>query len=168
MKVKVENLKEIYRLFPSFPCVLVVVDRNIITIGMVHTFSFSPLLMGVGVSPERYSYNLLKDAEKFSINIPYVEHLNAIKICGERSGREVDKFLLTELTYHEVKGCGIIKELPVNIIIQKEKEVETGDHTWFIGRVIDCYKEKNYDREKAIMYWGGKYRLPGKIVEERY
>lgn len=168
MKEKINNYKEIYRTFPSFPCTLVVVQNNIITVAMVHTFSFQPLIMGIGVSPERYSCTLLKQSKKFSINIPYTKHLDIVKLCGATSGKNIDKFKETGLNYREIENCGIIEDFPVNIVIKKDREIQTGDHTWFTGEVITCYKDKNYKIEDTVMYWGGKYRIPGKIIEERY
>ena len=167
MKSKITNYKEIYRTFPSFPSVLVVVKDNIITVSMVHTFSFQPLIMGIGVSPKRYSYSLLRKSNRFSINIPYSEHLEIVKFCGEKSGRNINKFKEKELKYKLLERCRIIEEFPVNIVIEKKKEIEIGDHTWFLGEVVACYKDRNYNINDTIMYWGGQYRIPGKVIEKR-
>ncbi len=157
------------RLFPCFPCVLVTAADNIITIGMVHIFSFNPPLIGIGISPKRYSFELIKKAKEFVVNIPTQEILKAVSYCGEHSGRDGDKFQATGLTREPPKKITTpaIKECPVKFECQLIKEIETGDHTWFIGEVVSVTADENYRREDAILYWGGFYRLPGTVIGQR-
>ena len=62
MTVKIEmNPVRGIRTFPAFPVVLAVVgkeERNIITLALVHVFSFNPPLIGVGIMPSRHSHEL--------------------------------------------------------------------------------------------------------------
>jgi flavin reductase (DIM6/NTAB) family NADH-FMN oxidoreductase RutF len=173
-KVRLTSLKEIARVFCCFPCVLVSCSYedkdNIIAIGMVHLFSFNPPLMGIGVAPQRYSFSLIKNSYEFVINIPNKEQVEIVNFCGEKSGKEVDKFKALNLTKEkgEYVKCPRIKECPVNIECRVIKEMVTGDHTWFIGEVLACYVDKNYKKEDNLLYWGGKYYEVGKILKIRY
>ncbi|MCS7258530.1 MAG: flavin reductase, partial [candidate division WOR-3 bacterium] len=56
--------------FPAFPTVLVSSQENIITVTLIHVFSFAPFLLGIGIKPERYSYGLIKESKEFVVNIP--------------------------------------------------------------------------------------------------
>jgi len=91
--MKMEIDKKNARLeFPAFPVVLVTVEENIIAIGLVHIFSFTPLKIGIGMHPKRYSYRLLEKIKDFGVNIPTKELVEKVDLCGTLSGRDVDKF----------------------------------------------------------------------------
>lgn len=168
-KSRVNDLSNVLRKFPSFPCVLVTTQQNIITIGMVHIFSFSPPLIGIGVSPRRYSFNLLRQSKEYVVNMPYKNLLSQVAFCGEKSGRDCDKFEKTGLTKQPslVVKTPSIQECPLNIECKIINEVETGDHNWFIGEVVAAQIDCNYDPTQTILYWGGYYRLPGNVIGKR-
>lgn len=166
--------KEITRVFVAFPTVLVsgsfAGKDNIISIGMVHIFSFHPPLLGIGVAPNRYSYSLIKNAQEFVVNIPNRDMVEVVNFCGEKSGREVDKFQALKLTRErgEKVNCPLIKECPVNLECRVRYELATGDHTWFIGEVLACHCRPDYNKEDNLLYWAGKYYAIGKIIKIRY
>ncbi|MEO0092918.1 MAG: flavin reductase family protein [candidate division WOR-3 bacterium] len=169
-KAEIKDFSSVLRKFPCFPCVLVTTQNNIITIGMVHIFSFAPPLVGIGVSPRRYSFNLLKQSKEYVINIPTKDLLTQVAFCGEKSGRDCDKFEKTGLTKQpslKVKTPSIA-ECPLNIECKIINEIETGDHTWFIGEVVAAHIDSDYDPEETILYWGGHYRVPGTVIGKRY
>lgn len=157
--------------FPAFPVVLVSVEhndkRNIITLGMVHVFSFKPPLIGIGIAPTRYSYQLIKRSGEFVVGIPDKEIAGTVQYCGTRSGRDVDKFKETKLTPIKSKfvNAPLIKECPLNFECIVVKEVEAGDHTWFIGEIKKVHIDENYNKEKSLIYWNMEYRVIGEIVE---
>lgn len=167
-KKEVKDPTKIRRLFPGFPCVLVTVGDNIIPIGMVHVFSFKPLLIGIGVAPERYSHGLLKNSDSFVVNFPTSAQVEEVNFCGEHSGRDIDKFQKTGFTKEpslEVSAPSI-KECPVSLEIKKIFEKDFGDHTWFIGEVVRA-RVKKHSKDELLLYWGREYRLPGKVIKYR-
>ena len=81
--------------FPAFPVALVGVGNakensecNVMTVVLVHMFSFDPPVIGIGISPCRYTYDLLNKYEDFTINIPgkelVEETLSAVRSAGAR------------------------------------------------------------------------------------
>ena len=147
------------RTFPAFPIVLAVVgkeEKNIITLALVHVFSFSPPLVGIGVSPSRFSHELFHRSPDFSINIPGKELVEETIFCGERSGKDCDKFDETGLTAVQGKKISspIDIECLVNLECKKVQTIDTGDHTWFIGEIVCAQTTEGYDREKAIILLG--------------
>ncbi len=156
--------------FPAFPVVLATMQhngiRNIITLGMVHVFSFKPPLVGIGISPSRYSYGLIKESREFVLGIAGKEIVGAVQYCGTHSGRDVDKFRETNLTPVNGKTvkAPLIKECPVNLECGNVKEVEAGDHTWFIGEVKEVHIDENYNKENSLIYWNMEYRVIGEKV----
>ncbi|MGQ9587153.1 MAG: flavin reductase family protein [Thermoplasmata archaeon] len=155
--------------FSGFPVVLGTVrgtKDNIITLAMCHVFSFRPAYIGVGIGPKRFSHGLFKESKDFAINIPDRTQLRAVEICGSRSGRRVDKFKAAGLTREKAEkiSAPLIAECPVNIECVKVKEVETGDHTWFIGEIVAARRDEKYDKAEMMLYWG-EYRVIGDLVE---
>ena len=154
--------------FSGFPVVLGTVmgeKDNIITLALCHVFSFSPALIGVGIAPARYSYRLFKESRDFAVNVPDVSILRAVRICGAKSGRDVDKFEAARLTREKADkvSAPLIAECPVNMECVKTHELETGDHTWFIGEIVAARKREDYDKDKMLLYWGD-YRTIGALV----
>lgn len=128
--------------------------KNIITIGMFAYFSGKPTLVGVGIAPSRYSYNLIRQSGEFVVNVVDRKLMEAVRICGEKSGREVSKFELAKLTPEKgiQVNAPLIKESPVNIECKVVKEVETGDHIWFIGEVLATHVREGYSWTDGLLF----------------
>jgi flavin reductase (DIM6/NTAB) family NADH-FMN oxidoreductase RutF len=151
--------------FPAFPVVLVTVRNNIITVGALDFFSFKPPMMGVGICPGRYSYELIQEEKEFGINIPTKNMIETVEFCGMNSGRDVNKFQETGLTPMEPKKIRskLIRECPVNLECNVIKELHLhsefgASHDWFIGKVVTAHIEEDYDKTEALVYWWKKYR----------
>lgn len=155
--------------FSGFPVVLGTVGGakdNIITLAMCHVFSFRPACIGVGIGRKRFSFDLFRQSKDFAVNVPDKRLLKAVEICGSESGRSVDKFEAAGLTREKAKKISspLIRECPVNIECVKVKEVEAGDHTWFIGEIVAARCDDGYDKADMLLYWG-EYRLIGNLVK---
>ncbi len=133
--------------------------KNIITIGMFAYFSGKPSLVGVGIAPSRYSFDMIHQSREFVVNVVDEKLMEAVRICGQKSGRDVDKFKLARLTPEKgvkVKAPGV-KESPVSIECKVVKEVETGDHVWFIGEVLATRVRNGYSWDRGLLFkWIGK------------
>jgi flavin reductase (DIM6/NTAB) family NADH-FMN oxidoreductase RutF len=142
--------------------------KNIITIGMFGYFSGKPTLVGVGIAPSRYSCDLIRQSGEFVVNVVDEKLLNAVQICGERSGRDVDKFKLANLTPKKgVKvNTSLIEESPLSIECKVVKEVEVGDHVWFMGEVVATTVREDYDWKDGVLFkWVGEDGFYYKIGE---
>jgi flavin reductase (DIM6/NTAB) family NADH-FMN oxidoreductase RutF len=163
------SLDEAQDCFAGFPVVIGSVGGskdNVITLAMCHVFSIKPALLGVGIAPRRFSHALFKESKDFAVNIPDKKMLRVVEICGSKSGRKVDKFEAAGLTREkgEKIGSPLVAECPVNIECVKVKEIETGDHTWFIGEVVAARRDPSYRTADMLLYWG-EYRVIGELVK---
>lgn len=77
------------------------------------------------VGPTRYSYELVKNAEDFTVSIPFDGKMErAIMVCGTKSGRDVDKAEAAEIKFlpaREVRspivdGCDLFYECRITYI----------------------------------------------------
>jgi flavin reductase (DIM6/NTAB) family NADH-FMN oxidoreductase RutF len=132
---------------------------NIITLAWAMPTSISPPLVAVSIAPRRYSHSLIEETKEFVVNIPTINILDATFYCGRVSGRDHDKFKeagLTPLPARKVKPP-IIKECIAHLECKLYGKFPTGDHTIFVGEIVEayankeCYSEMGYNLEKAKM-----------------
>lgn len=154
---------------PSFPVVLVTVERNIMTAAAFHFYSFEPPSVMIGIIPENLTYELIVAKGEFGINILTKDQIEIADICGSVSGRMEDKFKKAGLT--PLKGkkieSSLIAECPVNLECRVVHEIDyKGTHRWFIGQIQAVHVDQDYTRDKALMYWLGEFRSVGKVLLE--
>jgi flavin reductase (DIM6/NTAB) family NADH-FMN oxidoreductase RutF len=161
--------KDVLGLLPPYPIVLVTVRDNIITVNQVQYFTFSPLRMGVAIAHVRYTYGLLKADGAFVINVPSADLVEAVKLCGSVSGRDVDKFELAGLTRgssSEVSAASIA-ECGAQIECRVEREIEFEHRTWFVGPVLAARRLPDHLGMNALMCGREAYVLPGNALVPR-
>jgi flavin reductase (DIM6/NTAB) family NADH-FMN oxidoreductase RutF len=146
--------------------------KNIISIGMFAHFSGKPTIVGIGIAPKRYSYELIRKSGEFVVNIVDEKLTDAVKICGQQSGRDIDKFQVAHLTPEKGTrvNAPLIGESPVSIECKVIKEVEVGDHVWFMGEVLATKVREGYDWKEGLLFkWIGEdgvyYKVGKKTAE---
>jgi len=163
------NLSTAYRLLHPMHTVLVscVGKRgrpNIITLAWAMPTSINPPLVAVSIAPRRHSHLLIEKTREFVINIPTIDMLKETLFCGRRSGKDYDKFKETSLTplpARKVKPP-IIKECVAHLECKLHSQFTTGDHTIFVGEIVEAYANKeafadkyNLKNAKMIFHLGG-------------
>jgi len=164
-------------LYP-LPAVMVSLGRegespNIITVAWTGTVCTNPPMVYISVRPERYSYGIIKKTGKFVINLTTEKLAKAADFCGVRSGRDVDKFKETGLTWEAgpVTGCPMIQESPVNLECEVSEIRELGSHHMFLAKVCAVHVAEDYmdakgkfqlNRTGLLAYSHGEYMGLGK------
>jgi len=152
---------------PAFPVVLVTVKRNIMTAAAFHFYSFNPPSVMVGIIPENFTYELIRETGEFAINLPTQYQTEAVRICGRVSGREADKFEKAGLTPQKGKVIEsfLIKECPAKLECKVVHEIPyKGSHAWFIGEIKEVHIDEDYTRDLALLYWPFEYRILGSVL----
>jgi len=153
--------------------------RSIITLAWAGIISSMPPRIGLGIRPQRFSYNLIAASGEFAVSLPDENLMEAVHVCGSKSGREIDKF--KELGLTPVRGkeitSPIIGEAPVTLECKLDRIVEMeGSHHLFIGEIKNVLVEENIlneegrvDPKKAgiITFGGGNYWRWGSFLESR-
>jgi flavin reductase (DIM6/NTAB) family NADH-FMN oxidoreductase RutF len=131
---------------------------NIITLAWAMPTSIDPPLVAISVRPSRHSHALIEETGEFVVNIPTMEIVDATLFCGRKSGKYHDKFKETGLTPLPAKKVKppIIKECVAHLECKLHSQFTTGDHTIFVGEIIEAYANKEafteeYDLRKARM-----------------
>ncbi len=130
---------------------------NIITLGMYMPISHDPPQVVIGVSPKRYSYDLIMKQGEFVVNSPGIGIAEKMHICGIKSGKDTDKWTeagLTPVPAQKVRPP-LIEECYGHIECEVVNMVTCGDHTLFVGEVVaasinaECLKDGKLNLEKA-------------------
>jgi flavin reductase (DIM6/NTAB) family NADH-FMN oxidoreductase RutF len=108
---------------------------NIMTAAWMQPLSLSPLLISIAVQPSRLTYDFMTKTEVFTLNIPTVDLLSAVHLCGMISGHEKDKFEATGLTPElgVATEAPLIAECVAHIECEVRDRVSIGDHDLFVA-----------------------------------
>jgi flavin reductase (DIM6/NTAB) family NADH-FMN oxidoreductase RutF len=130
----------------------------------------------ISVRPERHSYQLIKEAGEFVINLTNEAMAKATDWCGVRSGSKFDKFTKMKLTpvKAELVNAPMIKESPLCIECRVKEIVPLGSHDMFIAEVVNVLADKQYidpvtdkfdlARARLIAYSHGHYYKLGEEI----
>ena len=155
-KTRIEGVGEFYFHYPMIAAVVTVSAggrENALAVAWHCALSFEPPLYGVAISPKRFSYQLILEAQEFAVNFLSIERAKLIAAVGRTSGREFDKF----------EKFQIAKEKPFKISAPILREAYAayecklvvhhtyGDHEWFVGEVVAShYQEEAFDRRGLL------------------
>lgn len=118
---------------------------NVMTLAWSTPLAHGTPVMGVAVSKTCFTHELISEKGEFGINIPDKSLLEAVKLCGSTSGRDVDKFSSFGLTKEQAQKVSVplIKECFASIELRVINTVDCGDHTLFIGEALRCAAVKD-------------------------
>ena len=126
---------------------------NALTAAWVARASFVPPLITISIGKTRFSHDMIMGSGVFAVNILGPENIETGKRFGLKTGRKTDKF--EGLDYEtSVTGSPILKDCIAWLDCKVVSSHEAGDHTVFIGEVLDGgVKKENaslliYDRDK--------------------
>ena len=142
--------------------------NNIITIALTTNICRKPPCLGIVISGEKYSATLIKDNNEFVLNIPGVQNLKEVDICGETHGDKADKFELTNFTKEDALFVKpkLLKECPINMECRVKDVIIIEDSHLFIGEVLKVHMDEsifdsigkiNYLKLNPILYGDKSY-----------
>jgi flavin reductase (DIM6/NTAB) family NADH-FMN oxidoreductase RutF len=110
---------------------------NIMTAAWLMPLSLNPVKIALAVHPTRLTHEFISKTEMFTVNIPNLELLGAVHLCGMKSGHDTDKFDQTKLTPAEATEveAPYIEECVGHIECIVEERLTLGDHDLFVGQV---------------------------------
>jgi len=148
---------------------------NIITIAWTGTVCTNPPMVYISIKPERYSYDMIREAGEFVINLSTKKLAKAADFCGVRSGRELDKFQEMHLTAVPAAHvqAPLIGESPVNIECRVTEVKELGSHHMFLADILAVHVDDQYMDAKGkfdlnktglLAYSHGEYLDLGNVI----
>ena len=124
---------------------------NIITLSWVANVCSKPPSIVAGIRPERHSYEMVKEANEFVLNIPSTGQLEGTEFAGTKSGKDYDKFIECGFTSEPASkiNAPMIKECPINIECKTKQIVPLGAHHLFIAEVVAVHIDETALDEKG-------------------
>ena len=135
--------------------------RNGMTLNWATQLSFDPKLLGIGVEKTAFTHELIADGGVFSVNILDREDRAIVRRFTKPVEVDADAKTLNEFPYHDgVTGAPILDQAVAYADCQVRQAVDSGDHTFFIGEVVDSGFQKSEDTpvlrmEDTRMNYGG-------------
>lgn len=132
---------------------------NIMSAAWSYHVSFAPCLMAVCINPKHISHQNILETKEFGLNICAGDQSVLASVSGMASGALVDKIkVLQELGFEFYDGKQIkpmmLKGASLNAECKVIKEIELGDHTMFVGEVLDLQADT---LKNPLIYENGKY-----------
>jgi len=124
---------------------------NIIPLGWSMITSFGPPMMAISIGHTRYSHELISKGKEFVLAYPTENMGKDVLYCGTHSGMDVDKFKATSLKSMPAKLIKppLIEGAAANFECKVVSQIDTGDHTIFVGEVVTAYVS---DEKKRRLY----------------
>lgn len=155
-KARVMDVGKFLQHYPKLATVVTVKAKgreNALAIAWHCALSFEPPLYGVAISPKRFSYGLILEAQEFAINFLPMESVRLIAAVGRTSGRELNKFERFQIaTEKPVKiSAPILKDAYAAYECKLVEHHTYGDHEWFVGEVVAThYLKEAFDEHEVI------------------
>lgn len=104
--------------------------------------SYDPPLYGVLISPKRFSYRRILEAQEFAVNFLPFEKAEIIAAVGRNTTQEIDKFqaFSIELEPPLAISAPILKDAYAAYECRLAAHHPYGDHTLFVGEIVMVHK----------------------------
>ncbi|NJE54367.1 flavin reductase family protein [Thermococcus sp. 21S9] len=131
---------DVYRLLYPMRTYLVVAGRgdetNVMTADWVTVLSHEPTMIGVAISPKRFTWKLIKKYREFVVSVPSVEMLDDVWVAGTKHGPGKLRETSFELVPSKSVETPSIGNALANLECRVVDERDYGDHTFFVGKVV--------------------------------
>ena len=110
---------------------------NSITLEWFMRTSIDPVMFAISIGHTRFSYKCLQENRVFNLCLPSFELKEFTRLSGTKSGSEVDKLKTIEGKWFKGRYAGlpILKDAAANFECEVITQVESGDHTIYVGKV---------------------------------
>ncbi len=135
--------------------------RNGMTLNWATQVSFDPKLIGVSVEKEAFSHELLLEGGVFALNLVDREDRAIVRKFTKPVEVDLEARTLNGFAFHDgLSGAPVLDQAPAYVDCIVRQKVEVGDHTLFLGEVVDAGFQKPEDTgvlrmEDTRMNYGG-------------
>lgn len=154
---------------------------NVMTAAWVGICCSKPPCVSVSLRKATYTYGNIMERKAFTINIPSEDYTREVDFFGLVSGKEVNKFAVTNLTpiKSEIVDAPYVEEFTLILECKVIHTIELGLHTQFIGEIMDVkansdvVNEKGYpsiEKVKPVIFEPGNntYHCLGKHIGQAF
>ena len=104
-----------------------------------------PVAIGF-VRPQRHTFGLTENEERVTLAFLDEEYRDALKLCGTKSGRDMDKLAASGLTSFDCEGVPAISESKLILVVRKLYADYLKEECFVDQNVLVNYPNKDYHR----------------------
>jgi flavin reductase (DIM6/NTAB) family NADH-FMN oxidoreductase RutF len=126
--------------------------RNGMTLNWVTQVSFEPKLLGIGVEKAAVTHELISDGGVFALNTVAREDRAIVRKFTKPVEVDAAAMTLNGFPFHDgVTGAPILDQAPAYVDCEVRQAVDVGNHTFFIGEIVDAGFQAAEDTEVLRM-----------------
>lgn len=131
---------------------------NPCTVGWAMPASGSPAMLAVALHPKRYTTDCIRQGKCFTVTFPAADMDKITMLFGTKSGKDTDKFEDAGCKIEDAKEIDsvLLTDAIANFECTLEKELETGDHIIFVGKVVAAHMNTEKNKRLYTVAAGGK------------
>lgn len=154
MQKKVGYEQAVRTKYPEQVVIAIAKDKagraNPVTLGWTMLVSGEPPMMAISVYKGHYSIKTIRHSKCFTVAFPSSDMADAALFFGSHSGRDTDKFAQFKCKTEPAKKIDsvLLSDAVANFECQLVRQVPTGDHIIFVGRVVASHI--NTKRKKRL------------------
>lgn len=148
---------------------------NIATIAWTGIINSEPMIVYVSIRPSRFSHEIISRTREFVINLPNENLVKTADFCGTKSGRDVNKFTICNLTKRQSNKikAPYIEECPINLECKVIDIQKFPSHDMFVSEVVNTHIDEkiltesgeiDFGKANFISFSGKKYLAANKEV----
>ncbi len=121
-----------------------IVKRNLMTINWVTQLSFEPKMIGVGIEHGALTHELVTDGRVFSLCTVDREDRTIVRKFTKPVEVDLEARTLNGFAFHDgASGAPVLDQAPAFLDCEVRQSLELGNHTLFLGEIIDCGFQKD-------------------------
>ena len=119
--------------------------------GMTASWGFFGVMWNKNVAvcmirPQRYTYGLAEREDRLSISFFSEDYRDALRLCGTKSGRDLDKLAASGLHTEELDGVSVVSESDTVLICRKLYAGDLTREGFLDPSLLSHYKQEDYHR----------------------
>lgn len=102
------------------------------------------------IRPQRYTFALTEQSERFSLSFFEESYRPALRLCGTKSGRDLDKFAAAGLTPAQENGVPYVKEARLVLLCRKLYADMLKKDSFLDPALLSNYKDDDFHRVYVV------------------
>ena len=128
-------------------------EPHVITVGWKMRTSFNPPMFAIAVGHGKHIHDCISQSEEFVLAVPGEDLADEVLACGKQSDGIEDRFKKHGLVAKpgESGKSPLIENCIANFECQVISQIDSGDHTIFIGQVINSFASDEEKRNLLVV-----------------
>jgi len=126
--------------------------RNLMTLNWATQVSFDPKLVGISVEKTAVTHGLIAEGGSFTLNTVAREDRAIVRKFTKPVEVDAEARTLNGFPYHDGRtGAPVLDQAVAFLDCEARQDIELGNHTLFLGEIVDCGFQKAEETEVLRM-----------------